>query len=189
MERIKEIIVVEGKDDVAAVRRAVDAEIITTSGFGMNKQNMKRIAEAYKRCGIIILTDPDHAGERIREHLTKRFPNAKHCFLPKEEAMKGDNIGVENASPQSILEALSKVKTVVENPVNHFEKLDMIRNDLEGGSGSSERRNLVGKILGIGYGNAKQFLGRLNRYGITREEFDQAMAELAKSEAMASNKG
>lgn len=186
MERIKEIIVVEGKDDVAAVRKAVDAEIITTSGFGMNKQNMKRIAEAYKRCGIIILTDPDHAGERIREHLTKRFPNAKHCFLPKEQAMKGDDIGIENASPESIIEALSKVKTVVENPENVFGKLDMIRNDLEGGSGAAERRNFVGKILGVGYGNAKQFLGRLNRYGITREEFDHAIEQLVTYEAKAS---
>ena len=33
-KHIKEIIVVEGKDDVSAVRRAVDATILTTSGMG-----------------------------------------------------------------------------------------------------------------------------------------------------------
>lgn len=31
---IKEIIVVEGRDDVTAVKRALDAELITTGGFG-----------------------------------------------------------------------------------------------------------------------------------------------------------
>ena len=33
--RIKEIIVVEGKDDVSALRRAVDADIVITSGLGL----------------------------------------------------------------------------------------------------------------------------------------------------------
>ena len=33
---IKEVIVVEGKDDVAAVKKAVDAEMIAVGGFGIN---------------------------------------------------------------------------------------------------------------------------------------------------------
>ena len=36
----------------------------------------------------------------------------------------------------------------------------------------------VGKILGIGYGNAKQFLSRLNNYGVSREEFEQALTQI-----------
>lgn len=178
MERIKEVIVVEGRDDITAVKRAVDAELIFTSGFGLNEKIFARIEAAYKRCGIIILTDPDFAGERIRDTLTKRFPFAKHCFLPREQAIKDDDIGVENASPENIREALKKVKTVcvAETPV--FGKLDLIRNDLEGNPAAAERRNAVGKTLGIGYGNAKQFLIRLNRYGITRKEFDEAISAM-----------
>lgn len=178
MERIKEVIVVEGKDDIAAVKKAIDAELIATSGFGLNKNILKRIEEAYKRCGIIILTDPDYAGERIREYLTKRFPNAKHCFLPKEEATKGDNVGIENAKPDSIREALNKVKTLKATAPDVFAKIDLIRNDLEGSPNASERRNELGRYLGVGYGNAKQILGRLNRYGITREEFDTAIEHI-----------
>ncbi len=175
MERVKEVIIVEGRDDITAVKRAVDAELIFTSGFGLNEKIFARIESAYKRCGIIILTDPDFAGERIRDTLTKRFPLAKHCFLPREQAIKDDDIGVENATPESIREALKKVKTVCERETPIFGKLDLIRNDLEGNPAAAERRNEIGKILGIGYGNAKQFLIRLNRYGITREEFDQAV--------------
>lgn len=175
MERIKEVIVVEGRDDIVAVKKAVDAELIFTSGFGLNERIFARIESAYQRCGIIILTDPDFAGERIRETLTKRFPLAKHCFLPREEAVKEDDIGVENASPESIREALEKVKTVCAATEPVFGKLDLIRNDLEGNPSAADRRNEIGKILGIGYGNAKQFLTRLNRYGITREEFEVAM--------------
>ena len=40
---IKEIIVVEGRDDITAVKKAVDAEIIATSGFGINAKIIERI--------------------------------------------------------------------------------------------------------------------------------------------------
>ena len=33
-------------------------------------------------------------------------------------------------------------------------------------------------VLGIGYGNAKQFLNRLNNYGVSREEFEKALSNL-----------
>ena len=51
---IKEIIVVEGRDDVTAVKRALDAELITTGGFGFPKGVMERIKAAQKRRGVII---------------------------------------------------------------------------------------------------------------------------------------
>ena len=34
---IKEVIVVEGRDDVDAVKKALDAEIIAVGGFGINE--------------------------------------------------------------------------------------------------------------------------------------------------------
>ena len=49
--------------------------------------------------------------------------------------------------------------------------MDLIRNNLIGNEDASYRRDKIGQILGIGYGNAKQFLSRLNNYGVTREEF------------------
>ena len=43
---IKEVIVVEGRDDVTAVKRAVDAELISVSGFGINAKVRIKIKEA-----------------------------------------------------------------------------------------------------------------------------------------------
>ena len=37
MQKIEEIIVVEGRDDTAAIRRAVDAVTIETHGFGIRE--------------------------------------------------------------------------------------------------------------------------------------------------------
>ena len=71
---IKEVLVVEGKMDVAAIGKAVEADCIITEGFNLKPRALKNIEEAAKKRGIIILTDPDSAGERIRKVLAKRFP-------------------------------------------------------------------------------------------------------------------
>lgn len=176
--KIKEVIVVEGRDDVTAVKRAVDAETIITQGFGIREETFVLIEEAQKKCGVIIFTDPDYAGEKIRERLAKRIKGCKHAFLPREEATKKGNVGIENASPENIIAALSKVRTLVEDSSDAFSKRDLIRSDLVGSDSASVRRDALGKILGIGYANAKQFLRRLNHYGITREEFEAGVNEL-----------
>ncbi len=61
---IKEIIVVEGRDDVTAVKRALDAELITNWWVGFPKGTMERIKSAQERRGVIIFTDPDFAGKK-----------------------------------------------------------------------------------------------------------------------------
>ncbi|KRQ86316.1 Ribonuclease M5 [Caloramator mitchellensis] len=175
---IKEVIIVEGKGDLLAVKRAVDADCIVTSGFGINKKILDEIKGAYEKRGIIIFTDPDFSGEKIREKLSKIFPKAKHAFLPREFAMKDGDIGIENASVESIIEALSKVKTEVDVSRNEFTYDDLLKNKLTGFENSAQLRDILGKELGIGHCNAKTFLNRLNRYGITREEFQNALKKL-----------
>ena len=69
---IKEVIVVEGRDDITAVKKAIDAEIIAVGGFGINAKVIERIKEAQKRKGVIVFTDPDFAGEKIRSIISKR---------------------------------------------------------------------------------------------------------------------
>lgn len=178
IKKIKEIIVVEGRDDETAVKRAVDAEIIITHGFGISKSTFERIRNAQEKCGVIVLTDPDHAGEQIRKRIDQKIPGCKHAFIPRNEATYKDDIGVENATPESIIEALDKAHAVTTEKIITFTQSDLVRNNLIISENASERRDQVGKILGIGYGNAKTFLKRLNGYGITREQFEEAVRRL-----------
>ena len=172
---IKEVLVVEGKMDVVAINKAVEADCIITEGFNLLPRTIKNIKAAYEKRGIIILTDPDFAGERIRSYLTKRFPQAKHAFIPVEEATAHNDIGVEQASPDSIRKALAKVRTADWQPSNEFSVADLILNGLSGSDSASVRRGKLGALLGIGFANAKTFLRRLNNYGVTREEFEHAL--------------
>ena len=174
---IKEVIVVEGKNDVHAVKRAVDADCLATGGFSLTSYSLEKIQQAYTKRGIIIMTDPDSAGERIRKYLSSRFPEAKHAFIPKEDATDNNDIGIVQASPEAIQVALTKVRYLEWQPSNEFKLLDMLQFGLNGSQDAAERRATLGAKLGIGYANAKIFLQRLNHYGVTRAEFQQALTE------------
>lgn len=172
---IKEVIVVEGKDDIAAVKKAVNAEMIATGGFGINAKVIARIKEAQKRKGVIVLTDPDFAGEKIRKIIAKRVPGIKHAYIAQEDGIKDDDIGVENASPEVIIEALNRAKVTLEEKVETFDAQDMFYFRLNGDPNAKARRIKLGNKLGIGYGNANQMLSRLNNYAISKEEFAKAI--------------
>ena len=180
-KEVKEVIVVEGKDDISQVKRAVNAEIIATGGFSLPEGTIEQIKGAAKRKGIIILTDPDYPGDWIRREISKVVSGAKHAFIPKEDALKEGNVGVENASPKNIILALERARCQMQTPRTEFNKGDLMKEGLLGVAGATERRDQLGKILGIGYGNAKQFLNRLNHYGVTREEWQEALIQLYKN--------
>ena len=175
---LKEVLVVEGKMDTVAVKKAVDAETIETGGFTLAPHTL--IEAAYRKRGIIILTDPDGAGERIRKFLTERFPKAGQAFVPKAEALAHHDVGIEQAQPEAIRKALSKVRFQEMEPRKEFSSRDLFVSGLSGSSEAVARRDRLGAILGIGYGNAKQMVHRLNNYGVTREEFQAALEEIAR---------
>ena len=165
---IKEVLIVEGRSDVARIRAShIDADMITTDGFSLRPDTLRQIACAYEKRGIIILTD-----------LSQRFPKAKHAFIPRKDAIANDDLGVEQASPEAIRLALSKTRCATFTPENIFTMADIMAAGLNGRPDAAERRAAVGAVLGIGYGNAKQFLRRLNHYGVSREEWFDALQQI-----------
>lgn len=175
---IQQVIVVEGKSDVVAVRRAVEADCLVTGGFSLSTGLLGQIEAAYQRRGIIILTDPDNAGERIRKFLQQRFPAAGHAFIPRSEATGVDGrIGVEKASPAEIRIALAKARLVEVKAGTEFDLADMLEAGLSGGPVAVSKRAFLGAEMGIGWANAKAFLHRLNTYGVSRQEFNEALGK------------
>ncbi|MDG0795282.1 ribonuclease M5 [Cohnella ginsengisoli] len=110
LARIAEMIVVEGKEDTVAIRRAVDADTIETGGSAIDDKVLRRIELARERRGVIIFTDPDVPGEKIRKIIEARVPGCSHAFLAKADARGKDGIGVEHARPEAIRAALARVR-------------------------------------------------------------------------------
>ena len=183
---IKETIVVEGRDDQSAVLAAVSANVICTHGYGINGETLDQLDAAYRRTGLIIFTDPDHAGRQIRERLLKLFPEAKHAYLTQAQAERDGDIGIENAAPQYITNALYAAGADFSGYFGTAGKKtgqgsapvtmeDLICAGLTGGEGSARRRSEVGARLGIGSANAAAFLKRLRRMGISAAELFGAL--------------
>jgi len=180
--KIKEIIVVEGRDDITAIKRIVDAHIIALNGFSaLSKKTINKIVELSKNNDLILFTDPDFAGKKIRDTLKRYIPNIKHAFVSQKDATKNNNIGVENANDEAILEALKNVITANQNIENRFDISDLIDNGLVSGSNAKKRRVMLGDTLKIGYYNAKQLLKALNSFNISREQFEKTVEEINKS--------
>jgi ribonuclease M5 len=127
MVRVKEVIVVEGRYDQNTLRQVVDADVICTDGFaifrdGERQALLRRLAE--KR-GLIVLTDPDGAGEVIRGFLSGIVPTGavKHAFIPdipgkekrKSSPSKEGKLGVEGMAPEAILRALQTAGATIDD--------------------------------------------------------------------------
>lgn len=177
---IQETIVVEGYHDARAVKAAVEAEIIITSGYGIKEDTFRRIAWAQEQVGVIVLTDPDHVGEQIRKRISDRIPQVAHAWISRTEGTKDGDIGVENAAPEVILAALEKAHCAVRTTSLGYTAQDMARWGLIGCADAADRRDRLGAALGIGYGNAKQLLHRLNHYGIDAITIEKALEALER---------
>ncbi|SET74140.1 RNAse M5 [Oceanobacillus limi] len=184
--KIKEVIVVEGRDDTAKIKQAVNADTIETNGSAINQRILKQIQHAKDKRGVIIFTDPDYPGERIRHIVDQAVPGCKHAFLTQEKARarhpKNKSLGIEHASIASIQKALSDVHELVELEENEITKEDLITYRLIGGTGASARRERLGELLQIGHTNGKQLLKRLSMFQITKGQFEEAMETLQQED-------
>lgn len=183
--KIQEIIIVEGRDDTVAIQRAVDADTIETNGSAINEVTLRKIELANERRGVIVFTDPDYPGERIRKIINERIPGIKHAFLPKGEAISkdGKDLGVENASVESIRRALIHAREASEDVAEEISWHDLFDAGLIAGPKAKERRERLGLLLRIGYANGKQLHKRLLAFRITKKEFTEAYVHILREEA------
>ena len=175
--KIKEVIVVEGKDDVSALRRAVEADILITTGLGLTDKRIEEIKVMAERQGVIVFTDPDFPGGKIRHILKDKIPGCKHAYITKDEARcpKTGKYGVEYASPEAILRALKAAKAEQLEYEIVYELNDLVQWGLSGLPDSAARRRKLCERLSIGECNAKQLVKKLNSYQISREEIEKLL--------------
>lgn len=181
-EKIKEVIVVEGKSDTKKIQQVVDADTIETQGLALQDEVLEQIAHAQKTRGVIVFTDPDYPGETIRKWISAKIPGVKHAFIiPKEgEPRYKGTLGIEHASNEAILAALTGLYSISQ------EKRELVSSHflrdvgLSSGPGAKERRVKLGEKLRIGYTNGKQLQKRLSMFGLTEEDVRNALAEMDK---------
>ena len=186
MQKIKEVIVVEGKDDTKRLAQAVNADTFETNGSALSPRDIEQLKQLQQTRGLIVFTDPDFNGERLRKMISQAIPGVKHAFIKRSQGVpdvSGGSLGVEHATPAVIRQALAHLYTqdTAQLPAA-IEARDLRLAGLTNGAQAKQRRQRLGEILGIGYGNGKQLLKRLNLFRISKDRFDEAVDQLLTEE-------
>lgn len=189
-------VIVEGKYDKIKLSSVIDAVIIPTNGFRVfkDKEKMELIRYYASGVGIIILTDSDSAGFKIRNYIKGSVGNARifNVYIPdiygkerrKTEYSKEGKLGVEGMDEEILIEAFKKSGIDFSSEPRRrrdITKMDLFEDGLSGGANSSEKRARLLKKLGLPeLLTANAMLEVLNSM-FTREQYKQAVSELEKN--------
>lgn len=173
MEKIKEIIVVEGPHDTSTLQQYFVCDTIETGGKSLDECAIQRIIEAKKTRDVIVFTDPDNPGEYIRRVINERVPGCKQAFIEKKKARTDKKVGVEHASKEDLWNALSHCVTFT-NAIESISWAEFVDLNLVG---NKEKRLFVCELFYIGPCNAKTCYKRLNQMNISKKEIEDRLNE------------
>lgn len=162
MIHIDGAVVVEGKYDKIKLSRIVDCPIIATDGFGIFKDREKAalIRHFARNGGIVILTDSDAAGFKIRGYIRSIVSegSVKNVYIPdifgkerrKSRPSVEGKLGVEGM-PESVIESAFQKAGILSEPLESapekITRADLYADGLYGGENSSARRSELLKKL------------------------------------------
>lgn len=163
MIKINEAIIVEGKYDKIKLSSIVDAVIIITNGFGIFKdaEKLELIRYYAKKTGIVILTDSDSAGRRIRGYIKGAVKEGRitNVYIPdifgkekrKTKPSAEGKLGVEGIDVKTLTAAFEKSGIMASERANTSDitKLTLYELGLSGGDRSRELRERLQVSLGL----------------------------------------
>ncbi len=176
MIHIEQAIVVEGKYDRMKISEVTDAPVVETGGFNLfrDKEKQSLIKKLSDTIGIIILTDSDPAGIKLRSFIADIAKNGKviHAYVPEIEGKEQRKnhpgaagiLGVEGIDTVTLEELLRKTtvcgRDEIKDEVSFSEWYEA---GFSGKSDSKQKRMAFLKAHGIpGTISQKQALKYLN---------------------------
>lgn len=196
MIHLSEVLLVEGKYDAARLHNLVEGTVLTTDGFRVMKDRalqtmLKQLAQ---KQGLIILTDSDAAGFKIR-HFVTGLVGPEHVLqayipaLPGKEARKDvpgkeGILGVEGVPDSLILQGLEQALTSrsqVKDPATTSAAItytDLYEWGISGTANSAERRRKLLRQLGLPPRLSKKELLQVLTVLYTRESLSRQIEQL-----------
>ena len=162
MYSIKEVVIVEGIYDKIKLSGFIESPVFAVDGFGIfnNRETQKAVKTFAEKTGIVILTDSDSAGLKIRAFIKQLIKSGTvfDAFVPeiygkeRRKAIGGKEgiLGVEGISENVIIDAIKKSgaevlgETAQKKMKEPVTKADFYKLGISGGENS---RNLRRKLL------------------------------------------
>lgn len=190
MIKIKQAVIVEGKYDKIKLESIIDALIITTEGFEIFKDNekMAMIRRLSETNGILIMTDSDVAGFKIRSYISGCVDskNIFHAYIPdilgkeprKEKGSKEGKLGVEGIPSKLIVEALERAGVMChhsERKQGFMTKYRLYEDGLTGNDNSSSLRAALLKKLSLPERLSANSLVKVINESVSESEYVSAL--------------
>ena len=186
---VKFPIIVEGKYDKAHLASFLDAQIYTTDGFSIyDSARQKQLLDLLSHSdSVIIMTDSDRAGFRIRGHLSGIIKDRHiiHIYLPRVSGRERRKpapsaegfLGVEGIDSRRIIAELERQGAFGSSTTESFSPTLFYELGLSGGDNSSELRNRLAEQLGLPTGMSSSALRKLLPKLLTELELRKLVAE------------
>ncbi|HPS18540.1 MAG TPA: DUF4093 domain-containing protein [Bacilli bacterium] len=159
------VIVVEGKTDVAFLSSFIKAEYVMTNGYQLTEAELEYLNAVAVKKTVLIITDPDHAGEVIRSKI--KIPKAYDIFLDINCCNKNGKHGVAECDKEEIARKLKGFFTECVQNQNEITTSFLISLGLD----NKNKRAIFAKKVHVGIVNMKKLSTRLNTLGYTEKDF------------------
>ncbi|WP_338964655.1 ribonuclease M5 [Spiroplasma endosymbiont of Sarcophaga carnaria] len=167
-------IIVEGKTDAAKLESIFpDLEIIETGGSGITTEKLALIKKISLHNKIIIFTDPDHPGQKLRQIISDYLDNnCIHAFIDKVDAIRGKKVGVAEAS-------ISAIKNSIINLITFSNKTgdSLLWSDYINLVDSKLKRQKIINYYNLALTNNKTTFKYLNYMNITKDDLIKTLEE------------
>lgn len=184
MEKLKidKLILVEGRYDKLRLENIVDAPVIAVDGFRIfnNDKTKKTVVSLAKERGVIILTDSDTAGYKIRVYLSKILSGCEvyNVFAPeisgKEKRKSAPSaqglVGIEGTDDDTLRSLLSDYASA-HTERNEITAALLYELGYIGTAGAKEKKNALLRHLGVQRNVSNTFLLRILNSRYSKKEF------------------
>ena len=162
------ILVVEGKEDASYLSNYISSEIVTTNGFEIPHEKISYLKDKK----VIVLTDPDEAGLKIRQKLNELLSNSINVEVDIKKCVRNTKNGVAECD---INEVLTKLKPYIIEQIDTASDITISNLYDLGLMNNKDLREQVCAKLKFGKCNAKTMYKRLLNNNIKLEQLYEIM--------------
>ena len=194
--KVRQPIIVEGRYDRIRLAALIDGIIIETGGFRIfkDKEMLQALRHMAHTTGLILLTDSDEAGFRIRNFIKNalgRDAKLTQVYIPcikgverrKQTPSSEGLLGVEGMDTQVLREAFARAGVGCDTVIKKSDltTADLFSAGLTGRPNSAERRRIMLQRLKLPPRLSNSAMLSMLNILLTREEFYTLASTLEKT--------
>lgn len=166
------VLIVEGKDDVSYLSSFVNALYFITNGYDLSEDKIEFLRNASKVNKLIVYTDPDDAGEKIRNSLKNNINGLFEAKSSKIYRKNTKKFGVAELEKNEVIKSLDSF--ICDKPIDKYSY--GLNTLISLANNPGEKRKILIKKYRLIEGNNKSLENQLNILKINPKEVEELLS-------------